>query len=144
MYAKILVPVDGSDVSNRAIDTARELVEKGFAQEVTILHVLQPSELIPFNGLNMPVDYPQFYEELNKVAQRVLENAEKRLALKDKYRIQLEYGSPAEIICIAVEKEKYDLVVIGNRGLNKFQRVLMGSVSSKVVALAHCPVLVVK
>ncbi|NLV22059.1 MAG: universal stress protein [Syntrophomonadaceae bacterium] len=144
MFAKILVPVDGSDVSNKALDTAREMIEEGSAREVTILHVLQPSEVMPFNGLNMPVDYPQFYEELNKAAQRILENAEKRVALKEKSRIQLEYGSPVEIICKAAEQEKYDLIIIGNRGLNKFQRVLMGSVSSKVVTLAPCPVLIIK
>jgi nucleotide-binding universal stress UspA family protein len=64
--------------------------------------------------------------------------------LKEKTRIQLEYGSPVEIICKAAEQEKYDLIIIGNRGLNRFQRVLMGSVSSKVVTLAPCPVLVIK
>lgn len=144
MFDKILVPVDGSDVSNKAIDTARKMIEEGSAREVTILHVLQPSEVMPFNGLNMPVDYPQFYEELNRAARLVLENAEQRMNLKEKTRIQLEYGSAVEIICHAAEQEKYDLIIIGNRGLNRFQRVLMGSVSSKVVTLAPCPVLVIK
>ena len=144
MFDKILVPVDGSDVSNKAIDTARKMIEEGSAREVTILHVLQPSEVMPFNGLNMPVDYPQFYEELNRAARLVLENAEQRMNLKEKTRIQMEYGSPVEIICHAAEQEKYDLIIIGNRGLNRFQRVLMGSVSSKVVTLAPCPVLVIK
>jgi len=144
MFEKILVPVDGSDVSNKAIDTARKMIEEGSAREVTILHVLQPSEVMPFNGLNMPVDYPQFYEELNRAARVVLENAEQRMNLKEKTRIQMEYGSPVEIICHAAEQEKYDLIIIGNRGLNRFQRVLMGSVSSKVVTLAPCPVLVIK
>lgn len=142
MFDKLLVPVDGSDVSNKAIDTARKMIEEGSAREVTILHVLQPSEVMPFNGLNMPVDYPQFYEELNKAARLVLENAEQRMNLKEKTRIQMEYGSPVEIIC--KEAEQYDLIIIGNRGLNRFQRVLMGSVSSKVVTLAPCPVLVIK
>lgn len=144
MFDKLLVPVDGSDVSNKAIDTARKMIEEGSAREVTILHVLQPSEVMPFNGLNMPVDYPQFYEELNKAARLVLENAEQRMNLKEKTRIQMEYGSPVEIICKEAEQEKYDLIIIGNRGLNRFQRVLMGSVSSKVVTLAPCPVLVIK
>ena len=144
MFNKILVPVDGSEVSNKAIDVARKMIEEGSAKEVTILHVLQPSEVMPFNGLNMPVDYPQFYEELNKVAQQVLKNAEQRMNQKDQTRIQLEYGPPAEIVCKKAEQDGYDLIIIGNRGLNRLQRVLMGSVSSKVVTLAPCPVLVVK
>ena len=144
MFSKILIPVDGSEASNKAVDAARLMVEEGSAKEITLLHVLQPSEVMPFNGLNMPVDYPQFYEELNKVARQVLENAEQRLAGKENVKIQLEYGSPAEIICKLAEQEKFDLIIIGNRGLNRFQRVLMGSVSSKVTTLASCPVLVVK
>jgi nucleotide-binding universal stress UspA family protein len=144
MFNKILVPVDGSEVSNKAIDAARLLIKEGSAREVTILHVLQPSEVMPFNGLNMPVDYPQFYEELNKAAKRVLENAEQRMNLKEQTKIQLEYGPPAEIVCKTAEQEEYDLIIIGNRGLNRLQRVLMGSVSSKVVTLAPCPVLVIK
>ena len=144
MFSKILIPVDGSEASNKAVDAAKLMLEEGSAKEITLLHVLQPSEVMPFNGLNMPVDYPQFYEELNKAARQVLENAEQRLAGKKNVKIQLEYGPPAEIICKMAEQEKFDLIIIGNRGLNRFQRVLMGSVSSKVTTLASCPVLVVK
>lgn len=144
MFLKILVPVDGSEASNKAVDTAGVMLKEGSTKQITLLHVLQPGEVMPFNGLNMPVDYPQFYEELNKAARQVLENAEKRLAGKENIKIQLEYGSPVEIICKMAEQEKFDLIIIGNRGLNRFQRVLMGSVSSKVTTLANCPVLVVK
>ncbi len=144
MFNKILLPIDGSEVSNKAIDAARKLIVEGSAKEVTLLNVLQPSEMMPFNGLNMPVDYPQFYEELNKVAKQILNNAEERINLTEKARSQLEYGPPAEIICKIAEHEKYDLIIIGNRGLNRLQRVLMGSVSSKVVTLAPCAVLVIK
>lgn len=144
MFSKILVPVDGSEASNKAVDAARAMLEEGSAKEITLLHVLQPSEVMPFNGLNMPVDYPQFYEELNKVAHQVLEKAEKRLAIKENVKIQLEYGPPAEIICKIAEQDKINLIIIGNRGLNRLQRVLMGSISTKVTTLANCPVLVVK
>jgi len=144
MFSKILVPVDGSDASDKAVEIANRMMEEGSSKEVTVLHVLQPSEVMPFNGLNMPVDYPQFYEELNKAARQVLENAEKRFADKKNIKIQLEYGPPAEIICKIAEQDKFDLIIIGNRGLNRFQRVLMGSISTKVTTLANCPVLVIK
>jgi imidazoleglycerol phosphate synthase cyclase subunit len=58
--------------------------------------------------------------------------------------LHLEAGLPADIICRIARKENYDLIIIGNRGLNRLKRVLLGSISSKVVAAAHCPVLVVK
>lgn len=144
MFSRILVPVDGSEASNKAVDAAQLMVEEGSAKEITLLHVLQPSEVMPFNGMNMPVDYPQFYEELNIMAKQVLENAEKRLAGKGNVKTQLEYGPPAEIICKIAEQDKFDLIIIGNRGLNRFQRVLLGSISTKVTTLAYCPVLIVK
>ena len=144
MFSKILVPVDGSDASDKAVEIARRMIEEGSAKEITILHVLQPSEVMPFNGLNMPVDYPQFYEELNRAAHQILEKANESLGSKETVTSLLEYGPPAEIICKMAERDKFDLVIIGNRGLNKFQRVLLGSISSKVATLAHCPVLVVK
>lgn len=144
MFKRVLVPVDGSDTSDKAVKIARKMMEEGSIQEITLLHVLQPSEIMLFNGLNMPIDYPQFYNELNKAAGKILDKAKADLDAEVGVTTHLEYGSPADIICRMAEQEKYDLIIIGNRGLNTFQRVLLGSVSNKVITLAHCPVLVVK
>ena len=144
MFKKVLVPVDGSEASKKAVEIARRMMEEGTTKEITILHVLQPSEGILYNGMNMPIDYPQFYEELNSAAQQILTKAAESIGAQEAVTSLLEYGPPAEIICKLAEQGNYDLIIIGNRGLNKFQRVLMGSVSSKVTTLAHCPVLVIK
>lgn len=144
MFGKVLVPIDGSDIANKAIDTARRMMEEGSAQEVTILTVVQPSDAMPFNGLNMPADFPAFFEEINKAAQKILDKAEERMYMKENVKTQLEFGLPAEIICKTADQDQFDLIIIGNRGLNKLQRIMMGSVSSRVVALSPCPVLVVK
>lgn len=144
MFKRVLVPVDGSDASDKAVQTARKLMEEGSIKEITLLHVLQPSEIMLYNGLNMPIDYPQFYEELNKAAGKILDKAKADLGSELSVTDHLEYGSPADIICKMAEQDKYDLIIIGHRGLNTLQRVLLGSVSSKVTTLAHCPVLVVK
>lgn len=144
MFKRVLVPVDGSDASEMAVQITRKMMEEGSIQEVVLLHVIQPSEIMLYNGLNMPIDYPQFYEELNKSANKILDKATESLGSQNAVTKRLDYGSPAEIICTLAEKENYDLIIIGNRGLNAFQRVLLGSVSNKVTTLAHCPVLVVK
>ena len=144
MFKRVLIPVDGSETSDKAVEIARKMMEEGSAKEITILHVLQPSEVMLYNGLNMPIDYPLFYEELNKAAGKILEKAKEILGAQVAVTALLEYGPPAEIICKMAEQDHYDLIIIGNRGLNRFQQVLLGSVSSKVTTLAHCPVLVVK
>jgi len=145
MFQKILVPVDGSLASIKAVETARKLLEQGTAKEVCLLHVVvNHNEVMLVNGMYMPLDYPQLYEELNKAAQQVLKNAKECMGPNIPVTLLLENGPPAEIICKIAEKNNYDLIIIGNRGLNKFQRLLLGSISSKVTTLAHCSVLVVK
>lgn len=149
MFKKVLVPVDGSPTSLRAVDTVRQLVEEGSAQEVTLLHVTQnPRDVILIEGFYTRLDFLQFQEELmekvNEVARQILEKAKERLGPRINASIQLENGPPAETICEIAEKGNYDLIIIGNRGLNRLQRILLGSVSGRVVSLARCSVLVVK
>jgi len=144
MYRKVLVPVDGSDAAIKAVEAARSMMAEGLATEVSLLHVLHSSEVMLVNELHMPTVYPQYYAELNKSAKQVLENARTRLKPQEPAAVMLENGPPAEIICRIAERDNYDLIIIGNRGLNRIQRVLLGSVSSKVITLAHCSVLVVK
>jgi nucleotide-binding universal stress UspA family protein len=52
--------------------------------------------------------------------------------------------SPGHGVVAAAEKAGADLIVVGARGLGKFKRVLLGSVSERVIHNATCPVLVVK
>lgn len=149
MFQKVLVPVDGSMASLRAVDTARQLVEEGAAKEITLMHVaLNPRDVILIEGFYTRLDFPQFQEELlekvNEVAQQILKRAQERLGPNVTAATRLENGPAAETICEIAEKEHYDLIIIGNRGLNRLQRFLMGSVSGKVTSLARCSVLVVK
>ncbi|MDH7479342.1 MAG: universal stress protein [Syntrophomonadaceae bacterium] len=149
MFKKVLVPVDGSPISLNAVDTARRLVEEGSAGEVTLLHVAQnPRDIILVEGFYTRLDFLQFQEELmekvNEIAQQILEKARERLGPEINASTQLENGPPAETICEVADRGNYDLIIIGNRGLNRLQRILLGSVSGKVTSLARCSVLVVK
>jgi nucleotide-binding universal stress UspA family protein len=60
------------------------------------------------------------------------------------YEIKILLGEPGPVIVEYANKEKFDLVVIGSRGLNVLQEMVLGSVSHKVVKRADCPVLIVK
>lgn len=137
MFNKVLVPVDGSIASMKAVETARKLVEEGSAREVSLLYVVQASDVVAVNA-------PEIYDDPTIIAKQVLEKARKVMGNQIPAVLLLEAGMPADVICRIARKDNYDLIIIGNRGLNRIKRVLLGSISSKVVAAAHCPVLVVK
>lgn len=135
---KILVPIDGSENSKRALARARELGELYHAQLI-ILTVID-------NGRFFSIE---FKDELIKIleqnAKELLEKQEKELkdypfGMKTMYK----FGDvPDEIINVA-DEEDVDLIVIGTRGLGAFSRAVLGGVSHKVVTHANRSVLVVK
>ena len=60
--------------------------------------------------------------------------------LQIKAQLQLLSGSPGEAIVKAAEDDKADMIIMGSRGLNRYRRTLLGSVSDYVLHHAHCPV----
>lgn len=60
------------------------------------------------------------------------------------YRVEILHGVPGPSMVEFANKQNYELVVIGSRGLNTPQEMVLGSVSHKVVKRAECPVLIVK
>jgi len=61
-----------------------------------------------------------------------------------KYAIKILRGDPANTILTYAKDKPFDLIVMGSRGLNSFQEMLLGSVSHRVTKHAQCPVLIVK
>ena len=147
---RILVPIDGSGNSMRALDTAIELA-KNIGSELFIftvipLHSLAVGAAVGFSSVSVPLQ--DYYDATEKQAKDFLEQA-KSLAttsgvVKVSGEIDLEYESIPEQIIDRAGKEKSDLIVIGTRGLGGFKRLLLGSVSSGVVTHANCNVLVVR
>lgn len=145
MFTKILVPVDGSEGSWRALSTAVQLGEK-FASELLVVNVIQPYNNAAL--LAVPLDHAtitQGNNELEKVGDKVLEMAEERLAdYPHKIEFTLEVGHPSERIIALAKKANADAIVIGSRGLSGIAEFFLGSVSSKVSQYANVPVLIVK
>lgn len=145
MFTKILVPVDGSEGSWRALSTAVQLGEK-FASELLVVNVIQPYNNAAL--LAVPLDHAtitQGNNELEKVGDKVLEMAEERLVdYPHKIEFTLEVGHPSERIIALAKKANADAIVIGSRGLSGIAEFFLGSVSSKVSQYANVPVLIVK
>lgn len=139
---KILVPVDGSLYSRRALEKAREL-GSAMNAEVTILNVLNPA--IDLRTMQNKT----FYEEVNKNAlARAKEILEEALNVFSGYEGKVESvsknGDAVDEIIKLAEGQRYDLVIMGSRGAGIFSRTLLGSVSDKVVHHIKTSVLIVK
>ena len=143
---RILVPVDGSEHAKRAAQTAIELA-KTFGASLTIISVVAPPAFFVSGPVGAPADLTEYYrletEDANgavgavaKLAQDSGVRAESQVLRPDK--------SVVEAIIEFAGKEQADLIVVGTRGLGGFRKMLLGSVSSGVIANAHCAVLVVR
>lgn len=140
--AKILVPVDGSVPSQRAIDRVLMQMEEGREVEIHILNV-QPQVLTgharAYLSKEMVDEY--YHEE----AEKALKPAREKLdAAGVKYTEERLIGNPGECIARYVKAKGIDLIVMGTRGLGSVQGMLLGSVANKVLHLVDVPVTLVK
>ena len=144
---KILVAFDGSEHAIKTLDFALDLAEKCSA-DVTILSVSHHSTT-PIGMITTPVPgeiLETYSKELMDSTAKVLSDAVEKAREKTNLKIEpkLMEGRPADTIVQVAEEEKFDLIVLGSRGLSGIKRFFLGSVSNEVVNQAKCPVLVVK
>jgi nucleotide-binding universal stress UspA family protein len=133
MFERILLAVDGSEHSDRAVAAATDIARTSKAA-VHVIHVHEA-------GLHAPI-------ETNSEAEDIVERALKQL---DADRIEatgsavaVRSGEVAPSIVEAARELGCDLIVMGTRGLSDFSSLLIGSVAHKVLHFADCPVLVVR
>ena len=156
MTSKVLVPYDGSEMSDEALDKAIEF-SKPFKSEIIILYVLD-GRLIPSNAARFIGDKSAF-EDAKMAALNILKaGAETMLKYKMEkvkangmnVRFITGIGAPAEGIINVAENEHVDLIVIGSRELKREKEnvagklKLLGSVARRVSEIAECPVLIIK
>ncbi len=148
LFKKILVAVDGSDLSYKSVDYALDLAQK-YSAKVKIVTVMdKPSEtLVTQASTFTPQSIKNYEESMEKTHEKILLKAtEKAKKLNPKMDVTKELleGSPAEKIVEKTKTESFDLIVMGNRGLGGIKEFLLGSVSDKVADLSPCPVLIIK
>ena len=151
-FSKILVPIDGSEPSFRAVQIANNIATR-FNSEIIVLYVIvcpSKNEYMNLTGLVTPKQIDMIIknakEEANDWFKRIEnivmkdENSNVKISTKVLLTGISVYG---EIIDYA-EKEGVDLIVIGTRGRSGIKKLLLGSTASGVVTYSHCPVLVTK
>ena len=138
---KILVPLDGSDSSFRAAEYAVKLAKMSGA-EIICTHAVTSLPYLEYGKAGLATH--KYIEGVKNEAETWYERVRSMGDVKVSGETILDVMSSVEaIVNYAVEKN-IDLIVIGTKGRTGLKRILMGSVASGVVALAGCPVLVVR
>ncbi len=141
MFSNVLVPVDGSDNSLRALDAGLLLSEK-LGAKITAIHVM---EVIPILHIQSEKLLRELLEAYKKESERILSKCSEMAASKGiSINTKLLQGNAGSIILDFCEKENYDIIVMGSRGMGKFKELVLGSVSNKVVHHSTCPVMIVR
>ncbi|MDH5686310.1 MAG: universal stress protein [Candidatus Bathyarchaeota archaeon] len=143
---RILIPVDGSSNSNRALEFAINLARKCSA-EIYLLHVMSfvPIYLSdlwePFHS-SLPYTY---FEESEEEGEDILASASDKVGDAGiKSFALLDHGRTASKIIQTAEEWRIDLIVLGSENRSLIAKLFLGSVSDEVTHKAPCPVLLVK
>ena len=134
MYKSILLAADGSDNSFRAAKETLNFINEN--TKVTILNVIQVEK--SKDAILHGEDIVREQKEKLADIMRLYEN------VNVTYNVVFERGIPDETVVKAANDGGFNIIVLGNRGLNALQGMMMGSVSHKVAKRANIPVLIVK
>jgi nucleotide-binding universal stress UspA family protein len=139
---KILVPLDGSDNSERALEVAISLAKNSNAK------------IVCFYSINIaPIAEAQIFDpircqiEEKKYAETVMQKAKATCAKNNvEFTKEIEYGMPGNTILRYIKNKNngIDLVVMGSRGKSGIKEIFLGSVSNYVLHKSPIPVLIVK
>ena len=143
MYDRILVGIDGSELSLQALEQAVGLA-RDLGSEVTVISVVNELKM-PFSaeyGLWARESHDNLIrkvlESLNSAILKIMENHPDM-----KVEARIEEGRPAKRISEIADTEGFDLIVLGKRGIGLVDQLIMGSVTNEVVRISNTPVLVV-
>jgi nucleotide-binding universal stress UspA family protein len=139
---KVLIATDGSETAKKAADFGVQIAGLSGAK-VCVVYVIDTT---PYYSI--PLDEvwsKEVYEQLEKMGNEITSDVEKtaKAAGLETESLVLK-GDPAERIVSFAEEQNIDMIVVGSLGKGEFERLVIGSVSEKVVRHAKVPVLVVR
>ena len=144
MYQRILVPIDGSETSAKALQEALRLIDV-LPAHLLLVHVIEDMQFLDAEGYS---NYAELHELTRKIGERALDKA-KEVAQQADITVEtslLDAGGEriASIINNEAVRWSADLLVIGTHGRSGFSHLLFGSVAEGVVRGATVPVLLVR
>ncbi len=140
MFENILLAVDGSEHAMKAAHAASSLANAMNAQTLRIV--------IAYDTIPVHLGDPYMQNAINarvSETEDILQRAVQVVwAVSAQIYTEMIEGNPAETILDVARSRNSDLIIMGARGLGKLSGLLLGSTSQKVLALAPCPVLIVR
>lgn len=140
---KVLIPVDGSDSANRAVDQV--IATATMLKDATQVFLLNVQWNIASGNVKLFINQETINDYYREQGLAALASARKKLddAGLD-YTYHISVGTPAEAIVQYAQEQQVDQITMGAQGQNTLSVLLLGSVVSKVLHLANVPVLIVK
>lgn len=138
MFKRILLATDGSEHSIRSANHAIKLAEM-FGGSIEVLYVVD-SEKSKADVLHSLDKYEVKKDRKERITP--VEDLIEKAGIS--YKSHILHGEPGPSIVEFANNNDFDCVVVGSRGLNKLQTMILGSVSHKVAKRVECPVLIVK
>lgn len=142
MLERILVATDGSEESLAAAKMADKYIEKGLVKEVHLLNVA-PN----FASANFEMAFSSV-EDLNALTrnygEKILDETAKEIENRATIVKKVILGDAPTVICEYAKQHDCGMIIMGSRGNSQLKGLLLGSVSTKVLHYAECPVLIVK
>jgi nucleotide-binding universal stress UspA family protein len=138
LYEKILVPIDGSEHSKRALKEAIK-VAKMTGGAITLLNVCPSCSSVGSSAKKLEC------EKMRNSGKSVLEEGQKFVESEGiMAETMLLEGDIVDRIVKTAQESHFDLVVVGARGLTQLEQIMLGSVSHGVLENAQCPVIVTR
>jgi nucleotide-binding universal stress UspA family protein len=154
LFEKILVPLDGSENSLKALTVAIQIAKK-FGGKISLIHIYsvtltptimpEPTTLTPPIPVMTPAEVSRTIEATRKAGLNILADGQQKVeAERVQVETMLKEGHTVQQIINTAVEGKFDLIVVGARGISKIRELLLGSVTDGVIHHASCPVLVIK
>lgn len=142
MVKRVLVPTDGSPLSDTALEFA---VDEYPEAEIVVLHVINPVDAGYATDMSGMDYWDGWYENAKERAEEIFADIE-ALELDANRTIETatETGSPARSIVEYAEEHGIDHIVMGSHGRKGVERILIGSVAETVVRRSPVPVTIVR
>ncbi len=150
-FNKLLVPIDGSPNSMRAVDYAIDIAQK-YNSELNVLYVLFSQIGFAYSvetvgGLVTPSSINELMNDAKKEANewfnKIIEKCN-GMKVTIKTEVVVTAISIVEAILNYAEDKNIDLIIIGSRGRSGFKKLILGSIASGVMTYSDCAVMIIK
>ena len=138
MFQKVLLAVDGSEHSGKAVPVAADIAKKSDG-EVLVFHVRE-YQVARGGGAYPLEEEPHAQELVDGVTASLRAEGVRARGVVEPHVV----GSAARAILAEAEAEDADAIIMGCRGRSELAGLLLGSVAHKVIQLSHCPVVIAR